>query len=659
MPNMIWWVPALPLLGAMLNGVLAIVQARFQLASTKRLSALIALAGPMTAFAMALYYFYVLAGFDAGGFAIVIPPLFTWMDFGDWVVQVGLRTDQLSMIMTLVVTGVGSLIHLYSVGYMATDRGFVRYFAYLNLFLFFMLVLVLGDSLPLMFIGWEGVGLCSYLLIGFWFHDPAKAAAGKKAFVVNRIGDFGFLIGMFLIWSALKGAAGHDGLALLNFVVIKQFALQGGSVLAPLATAICLCLFIGACGKSAQIPLYVWLPDAMAGPTPVSALIHAATMVTAGVYMICRMQFLFIQSPTAMATVATVGAVTAFFAATMGLVQTDIKKVLAYSTISQLGYMFLAVGVGAFSAGIFHVVTHAFFKALLFLGAGSVIHAMHDEQRMTHFGGLRKELPITFWTFFVATLAIAGIFPFAGFFSKDAILWAALHPAFPVPGHMMLWGLGLATALMTSFYMFRCVGLTFFGTRREPGRKIHCHKEESVAMLLPLVILGVLSVVGGWMGVPEAFGGADHFHHFLSAVFVPLESAHEHSATAEVLTGLATMLGAVVVGLMALAIYSQQMPAWPKRFAAQLGQVYELVLHNYYVDELYQKIFVQPLAWFSRTVLWRGQDATLIDGIAVHGTGRAVLLIGRLSAALQTGYVPHYLFGLVLGAVFVVWWIVY
>jgi len=657
MPGMIWWVIALPLMGAVANGLLALGQARFKWQVSNRWAALIGVGAPAVAFLIAARYFYILNAFQSGSFTPYIEPLFTWMAFGDWVIDVGVRTDPLSLVMTLVVSGVGSLIHLYSVGYMANDRGFIRYFAYLNLFIFFMLVLVLGDSLPMMFIGWEGVGLCSYLLIGFWFGDAEKAYAGKKAFIVNRIGDVGFLIGIFLIWSAMSSVDHAPGTALLNFAVIQDFALQGGSPLLPAATAICLCLFIGAIGKSAQIPLYVWLPDAMAGPTPVSALIHAATMVTAGVYMVARMHFLYTLSPTAMAVVATVGAVTAFFAATMALVQTDIKKILAYSTVSQLGYMFLAAGLGAFSISIFHLMTHAFFKALLFLGAGSVIHAMGGEQRITHFGGLRKELPITFWTFLAATVAICGIYPFAGFFSKDAILWAALHPDFPVPGHMYLWFIAFVTAMLTAFYMFRLLGMTFFGKRREPGRQIHCHKEESVSMLLPLVVLGLLSVIGGWVGVPAGFGGADHFRHFLEPVF--LQRAHAHDATAEMLTGFGSMLVMAIVAILTWTIYSQRELRWPRRMATQFQRVYRVLMNKYYVDEIYQAVVIRPLVWLSRVILWRGQDAMLIDRVGVHGTGRLMLLIGRLSTVVQTGLLSQYLFAFVIGAAVVIWWLVF
>lgn len=651
MPGMIWLVLALPLFGATLNGALALYQAKTGRAVSRTFSGLLAFGVMVVAFGVALRYFYVLSSFGAGSFAPIIEPLFTWVAFGSWVLEIGVNTDQLSMIMTLIITGVGSLIHLYSIGYMSHDKGFVRYFAYLNLFVFFMLCLVLADNLFLMFIGWEGVGLCSYLLIGFWFGDTEKAAAGKKAFIVNRIGDFGFLLGMFMIWVALHDFAAEPGQALLNFAVIKDYALMADGPLLPLATVICLLLFVGACGKSAQIPLYVWLPDAMAGPTPVSALIHAATMVTAGVYMIVRLNFLYVLSPTAMSVIATVGAVTALFAATIALVQDDIKKVLAYSTVSQLGYMFLAVGVGAFSAGVFHLMTHAFFKALLFLGSGAVIHAMDNEQRMSRYGGLRKELPITFWTFLVGTLAIAGMYPFAGFFSKDAVLWNVLHPVVHVPGNTILWAMGVLTACLTAFYMFRLLGMTFFGDRTAAGKHIHCHKEDSVSMLVPLVILAVLSFVGGWVGVPAGFGGEDHFYHFLAPLIVQHGQPHDH--TMEMIVGLATMLAVSVSGLIAWTMYAQRSP-WPAKMAAKSQRMYRTLLNKYYIDEMYQAVIVKPLIWISRNILWKFQDAFIIDRSVVHGSARFAVRLGKIGTALHTGAISNYVLGIVVGSVVII-----
>ena len=506
------------------------------------------------------------------------------------------------------------------------DEGYARYFAELNLFLFFMLVLVLGDNMLLMFVGWEGVGLCSYLLIGFWFTDIEKARAGKKAFIVNRIGDLGFIIGIFLIWNMLAGQPIVGGNP-LNFETIERNA----AFLLPIATPVCLALFVGACGKSAQIPLYVWLPDAMAGPTPVSALIHAATMVTAGVYMVARLNFIYVLSPVAMQTVAYTGALTAIFAATIGLTQRDIKKVLAYSTISQLGYMFMAEGVGAFGSGIFHVVTHAFFKAALFLGAGSIIHALHGEQNLFNMGGLKKYLPGTFGVFFVASLAISGIWPFAGFFSKDEILWEVYSR-----GYIGLWVIGFATAGLTAFYMFRAVGLAFLGTPRMSEEKRHHIHESSISMLVPLVMLAVLSTVGGFMN--------HSFAEFLAPRFASaaVEATESHK-NMEHIMAIISVLWAVHWAFVAWIIYVQR-PSWPVAMTQRFKYTYKLLINKYYVDELYILLIVRPVRWLSEMCLWKGFDIPIIDNVGVNGAPRVVGLFGRVASVIQTGFVPHYLF---------------
>ena len=527
-PNLhLWLIPLLPLIGSAINGLFG---RRFR----RRTVAAVALAFCGAAFAMALWV--------AIQFSSVTVPhvefLATWIRAGNFQADFAFYLDQLSLVMLLVVTGVGFLIHIYSVGYMSEEGGFYRFFSYLNLFMFFMLTLVLANNYLLMFIGWEGVGLASYLLIGFFFLRDSAAAAGKKAFIVNRIGDFGFLIALFLL---IK----HFGS--LNFEqLFKSISvLPAETTEAGLLTSIGLLLMVGAAGKSAQIPLYVWLPDAMEGPTPVSALIHAATMVTAGVYMVARSHVIFDRAPTALMVVAIIGTLTALFAATIGVAQTDIKKVLAYSTISQLGYMFMACGVAAYSAGIFHLVTHAFFKGLLFLAAGSVIHAVGGEQDMRHMGGLRTKIPWTFWTMTMATFAISGFPPFAGFFSKDAILWRAYSGPY---GSWVYWVIGLFTAFLTAFYMFRLWFLTFFGNYRGAAEELHGHAEHAghgahlgreehghggihespPIMLAPLVILAVLSVVGGWIGWPTALGGSNYFDKFLEpALHVTAPGASE------------------------------------------------------------------------------------------------------------------------------------
>jgi NADH-quinone oxidoreductase subunit L len=580
---------------------------------------------------------------------------FTWMVAGSFKVDFALQVDQLTIVMLCVVSFVGLLIHIYSTGYMAHEGGYYRFFSYLNLFMFFMLTLVMAANLIVMFVGWEGVGLCSYLLIGFWFLKKSAADAGKKAFIVTRIGDFGFTVGVLLVFATFGSV---DFGTIFNSVVANP---RSEAVL----TAICILLFTGAIGKSAQLPLYVWLPDAMEGPTPVSALIHAATMVTAGVYMVARMHPLFSRAPVAMLVVATVGAVTAFYAATIGLVQTDIKKVLAYSTVSQLGYMFLACGVGAYSAGIFHLMTHAFFKGLLFLAAGSVIHAMGGEQDMMKMGGLRKKIPITYWTMLIATLAIAGIPGFAGFFSKDEILEATEYGPHP---HIVLWVLVLVGAGLTSFYMFRLIFLTFFGAPRYDEHKVHVH-ESPASMTVPLVILAFLSIFGGWFAAPNLGGGTEYFERFLHPVF----SSYSVQAGTEQAVSLAGNAGAegqiasspvvevihaltgwpVIVGVLGLLV------AWwfyiknrdvPKRLAESVHGLYTLLLNKYYVDEIYAALIVRPLLWISTNVLWHVVDEGVIDGV-VNGSARVARESGGQLRKLQSGNTRSYATWVVVGAV--------
>jgi len=592
------------------------------------------------AFAIALLAFVKLCTMPSG--SILTVTLWPWIHAGRFHADFALQMDALSALMTLIVSGVGALIHLYSVGYMAHDDDFARYFAYLNLFELSMLILVLANNLVLMFMGWEGVGLCSYLLIAFWYTTPSNAYAGRKAFVLNRIGDAGFLLGMFTIVAAL----GAHGVWTLDFAALRDNA----GLLAPAtATIAAVLLFIGATGKSAQIPLYVWLPDAMAGPTPVSALIHAATMVTAGVYMVARMHFLYILTPTAMDLVATIGALTAIYAASIALVQPDIKKVLAYSTISQLGYMFLGVGVGAFSAGIFHVMTHAFFKALLFLCAGSVIHALGGEQDMNKMGGLRKHLPITYATMLIATLAIAALPPFAGFFSKDQILEAAYNS-----GHKGLWYLGIITAAMTSFYMFRLIFLTFHGESRVDPAKAHHIHESPRAMTVPLMVLAVLSIIGGWIGLPEGVMWGNKISAFLApsvGEFTPIL----HGSFA-MLTGVS--LGLAIFGIVLAWYFYLVAPGMPQLIAYQLQSAYSVLLNKYYVDELYNTIVTRPLFWISTFVLGRVVDTFIIDGI-VDGAGLTVETGGQLSRRMETGNVQQYAFVYVLGVLAIVAYYLY
>jgi NADH-quinone oxidoreductase subunit L len=601
------------------------------------------LVGPgviFSAFAIALISFLKLCTMPVG--SVLNVTLWHWIYAGSFHANFTLQVYALSGLMTLIVTGVGALIHLYSTGYMAHDEDFARFFAYLNLFELSMLILVLANNLVLMFMGWEGVGLCSYLLISFWYTNPAFAYAGRKAFVANRVGDAGFLLGMFTIVAAL----GAHGLWSLDFAQIRDHT----NLIAPsTATLAALLLLVGAAGKSAQIPLYVWLPDAMAGPTPVSALIHAATMVTAGVYMIARLHFLFMMSPAAMEVVATIGAVTAIYAASIALVQPDIKKVLAYSTISQLGYMFLGVGVGAFSAGIFHVMTHAFFKALLFLCAGSVMHSLGGEQDMFKMGGLRKHLPITSTTMWIATIAIAAVPPFAGFFSKDLILESAYNS-----GHTGLWFLGILTAAMTSFYMFRLMFLTFHGDSRVEAEKAHHIHESPSSMTIPLMTLAGLSIVGGWIGLPEGLLWGNKISGFLAPAvgeFTPIVHG-----SGLLLTG--SSLGMALLGI-ALAYYFYIVaPGMPYLLAYQLQSVYEVLLNKYYVDEFYNTIVTRPLFWISTIVLGGVVDSFMIDGL-VNGAGLTVETGGQLSRRLETGNVQQYAFVYVLGVLGIVAYYLY
>ena len=629
-PNLnLWLIPILPLAGAAINGFLGKKSSRTAVTT-------VGLVFSGAAFAWALSVALRFSSIDLPYQEYVAH----WIRSGSFSADFSLYLDQLSLVMLLVVTGVGFLIHIYSVGYMWEDPSYYRFFAYLNLFMFFMLTLVLANNYLLMFIGWEGVGLASYLLIGFWFTKDSAASAGKKAFIVNRIGDFGFLIALFLIIQ-------HFGSLNFSQVFAQVQPLAPENASAGLLTAIGILLMVGACGKSAQIPLYVWLPDAMEGPTPVSALIHAATMVTAGVYMVSRSHIIFERAPVALTVVAVIGTLTAFFAATIGIAQTDIKKVLAYSTISQLGYMFMACGVGAFSAGIFHLMTHAFFKGLLFLAAGSVIHAVGGEQDMRKMGGLRTKIPWTFWTMTAATLAISGVPGLAGFFSKDEILWRAYQASW------VYWFVGLVTAFITAFYMFRLWFLTFFGEYRGPvdadqGHAIHAthssshgthsghasriHESPRV-MLVPLVILAILSVVGGYVGVPGSLGGNNRFDHFLGPVFranLPPEGGQvqvgEKGATEQqtegtepkteastelMFTAISVLAAALGFGLAWLLYYRN--PRLPARIASSFSGAYEAVLHKYYVDEFYAKIFVKPLVRASTTILWEGIDRKIID----------------------------------------------
>jgi NADH-quinone oxidoreductase subunit L len=673
--TLLWLIPILPFAGFLVNGTLGRRLPRALVSTVALLATL------LPALIVVKLWIYMQSAAAPAQFMLTGAP---WIAISGFQVNFAFSVDHLTLVMLGIVTGVGFLIHVYSVGYMAEEEGYWRFFAYLNLFMFFMLVLVLASSFLLMFVGWEGVGLASYLLIAFYFKKDSAANAGKKAFIVNRVGDVGFLLAMFLLIA-------HFGSLDFSNVFAQVNGLSAG-LTGGLFTAICLLLFVGAAGKSAQIPLYIWLPDAMEGPTPVSALIHAATMVTAGVYMVARCHVLFDRSPFALDVVAIIGCATALFAATIGMVQHDIKRVLAYSTISQLGYMFLACGVAAYEAGIFHLMTHAFFKALLFLAAGSVIHALSGEQDMRKMGSLRKRIPITFWTMTAGVFAIAGVPPLAGFFSKDEILYQTYLRGDAL-GYI-LWFVGLVTAALTSFYMFRLWFKTFFGAPRfdeaalahghadqsshdeelapvhahrdthatmvaEPehdsGQAAHSHgvHESPAVMWVPLAILAVLSFFGGWVGVPLAFGGHNKFEHFLGPVFNPFHVAeHITSRAAEPLLALSSVLAAVI-GFYFAYIFYYRKPGTAASLAERFKPLYNLLDHKYWVDEIYGRLIVSPLLWFARIVL-----GGLVDGLIVQGTGATLAGgtrgLGWLTRRMQSGNIRSYAGWLALGAAVVI-----
>jgi len=639
----VWLVPLFPLIGVLLNGILGWWFERIN----KSIIHWIACSSVGLSFLVIWMIFRELISLppDHRHFEIII---YNWFTSGELSINVGYLVDPLSITMSLFVTGVGFLIHVYSIGYMIHDEGrYYRYFTYLNLFMFSMINLILANNFVLMFLGWEGVGVCSYLLIGFWFENKEFASAGKKAFVFNRIGDFGFILGMFLLFFTIGKVT---GIYTLNFY---KALLHVKLIPVAIATIVGLLLFIGATGKSAQIPLYVWLPDAMAGPTPVSALIHAATMVTAGVYMVARCAPLYMHGHLALEIVAIVGCITSFFAATMALAQFDIKKVIAYSTISQLGYMFLGVGVTAFASGVFHIVTHSFFKALLFLGAGSVIHALSGEQDMRKMGGLKNKLPITFWTFFIACLAISGIPGFSGFFSKDQILGKAFEH-----GHYFLWGLGTITAGLTSFYMFRVLFMTFFGESRvEPEVEKHIH-ESPASMAIPMIILAILSIFGGYIGVPEILGGSNRIEKFLEPSFTlgvhhtsHMEVAHHVSAGTEIILMIVAVIVSLIGIFTAYTMYLKNREI-PKKLAESYPTLYKLLYNKWYVDEIYEAIFEKP-GRFLGEVLWVVWDEVIVDGI-VMGIANFFRGLGNGLKFVQNGQIQFYAVSVLVGIIITV-----
>jgi NADH-quinone oxidoreductase subunit L len=631
--SQIWLVPAFPLLGFLLNGFLG-----------KRFGTrFVTFVGPLAialSFAQSLVLFFQMLEAEGN---VLKEHLYPWILSGNFEAGINFQVDQLSGLYLLVITGVGFLIHVYSVGYMDGESGYYRFFAYLNLFVFFMLILVLGDSFLLMFVGWEGVGLCSYLLIGYYFEKDSAAEAAKKAFLFNRIGDFGVLSAVMLIFLAF----GSIEFATINAEAATQLEYGGA-----LVTAITLLLFLGATGKSAQIPLYVWLPDAMEGPTPVSALIHAATMVTAGLYMVARLSHLFVLAPFTMNVIAVVGTATALLAATIAVTQTDIKRVLAYSTVSQLGYMFLAMGVGAFGAGVFHVMTHAFFKALLFLGSGSVILAVHHEQDMRKMGALKNKLPITYMTMLLGTFAISGIPFFSGFFSKDEILWKAYSSPLGGP---WLWGVGFLTAGLTAFYMFRMIYLTFHGESRVDSHTAEHLHESPFSMTIPLMILAALAVTGGFFGVPHVFHVIPNgMENFFQGFFAKIPSGHGTVSTEWTLMAFSVAF-ALLAWFFASRLYHSGFDL-ASGLRSKWESLYQLSLNKWYVDELYNTLIIQPGRLFSTHVLWRLFDQNVIDR-AVNTTADVARMVGNSIRPLQNGLTQNYALIFTLGTFLILWFV--
>lgn len=631
-------IPLFPLVGFLITGLFG------RKLKSEKLVGTIASAAILASFAIAVSVFMGLMARPAEERSVVVP-IYSWIATGSFSVDIAYQFDQLSILFTLIITGIGFLIHVYSIGYMHGDKGFPRFFAYLNLFVFMMLNLVLSSNFLLTFLGWEGVGLASYLLIGFWYDRKFDGTnitwtgdAAKKAFIVNRIGDFGVLIAMFMLFN-LFGTLDYSA---INAMAPQRFVVGDTAV-----TIITLLLFLGCTGKSAQIPLGVWLPDAMAGPTPVSALIHAATMVTSGIFLIARTNVLFALSPTTMTVVTIIGIATALIAGTIGIVQNDIKKVLAYSTVSQLGFMFVALGVGAFTAGVFHVMTHAFFKALLFLGSGSVIHGMHEEQDIQKMGGLKKYMPVTYKTFLIGTLAISGIFPLSGFFSKDEILWFAW-----LNGSPLLWGIGAVAAFCTAFYMWRLTTLTFHGEERFDHHHVHPH-ESPASMTVPLIILAVLSAVGGFLGIPHVFHMPNLLEGWLEPIFAKgmaiLPQHHgEHTTLEFTLMAVSTVI-AVSGILLARNIYKNGTDV-ASSIASRFSGLHKLLWNKYWVDEIYQMAIVSPIFMISRDFLWKVVDVILIDGI-INGSARAVGAGGNILRRMQSGVAQNYALLMMLGII--------
>jgi len=645
-----WSIVVLPLAGAVVNGLLAITSSRSVKVRFRPWVTLVGCLAPLFSLAACVALYFTLTGFDVGEPSVVTGPIFHWVASQNLVIDVGLNVDQLSLIMAILVTIIGSIVHIYSVGFMWRDAGYARYFAQLNLFLFFMLLLVLADNLVMMFAGWVGISLCSYLLIGFWFDDFRKSRAAMKGFITGCIGDVCFLAGIFIIFGVMTAGEVSAGSGAFNFETMERYA----AYFLPVSTVVSLLLFAGAVGKSAQLPLHVWFPDAMAAPAPASALMHGAAMVTAGIYMIVRLNFIFVLSPVAMQVISFVGIATVLYAAVIALVENDLKRALAYSTISQLGYMFMAMGIGAFSSTVFHMVVFTFFNVLLFLSAGSVIHALGGERDIRKMGGLKDRMPVTAWTFFIAALALAGIFPVSGFFSRDAILWQAWER-----GHSCMWAFGFVGVGLSSFYIFRLVGSVFFGDTNVSVDRFKKITESPISMVVPLMLLATLTMFSGFLGIPEVMGGFDYLGVWLGQL-VPDELSR---APAEVAGGMKIILMVVTVlwsahfSILGWLIYAQKRD-WPERIASRIGPLYKFVVNYYYVDKVFDLMLVRPLVWISRNILWRTLDRTVVDGVLIGGSSRIVGFMAALASATETGVLQRYLLYFLVGAVVVVGYLV-
>ena len=642
--TLVWLIAVVPLVGAVINGFIASVTVSDEDAGPRSLISFVGCLASMLSFAAAIALFFTLIGFDVGEPSAITGPLFGWAVLENVTISIGFKVDQLSMIFSLIVGGLGFLAHVYSTGFMSRVAGYARYVALMNLFLFFMQIIVLSDNLVLMFVGWEGVGICAYFLIGFWFDDEHRVSSAMKFFVMDRVGGVALIAAIFLIFGVMS-AAGVSG-NVFNFGIMSRY----GAYFLPVATWVSALLFVGAISKSVQVPLHTWLSGAMSAPLPASALLFTATMVMAGVYMIVRLNFIFALSPGALQAIAIVGAITALVAATRGLVENNIKRILACATMSQLGYIFMAIGVGAFSVAILHMVMSAFFLPLVFFAAGNVVHALDGETDIRHMGGMKYRMPITSWCFIIGAVALAGIVPASGFFSRDAVLWQAFERGF-----FWLWLAGFICAGLTSFYIFRAAGSIFYGDTNITTEKFKKIVDAPVSMLMPVMLLATLAALGGIIGVPEAFGGSDRLVSWLSEI-MPYELSRapgEESNAAEIVLGVITVLWSIHFSVVGWIIYAQKRDL-PDRVAEKLAPLYRIVFNGYYFDWFYRHIIVTPILWFSKNVMEKVILDALVDGLIIGGSVRFTEFLSRVASAAQSGVLRQYLLYFLIGAVIIV-----